>query len=246
MGWHNLKHWHADAEVLEPLTGGVANDVRKVRLGEIIAVARLGTRSDADLNWETSLLAFLDENGLGVPRAIPTLDGRMFAEGLTVLPFIEGKAPRSNEDWKDVAAYLRRLHKLTADYEQRPGWLSSHDLLKQDNATRVDLTAMPQEGVERCRNAWSKISHMPKSVVHGDQNDRNILMTKQGVVMIDWDESRVDVSAFDLVLPHNAGSLSKQDQELMSQALSAWEAAVCWGDDYAKKRLAEVNPVQVP
>lgn len=241
MSWEHLKLWHKEAERLEPLIGGVANDVWSVKLGDTIAVARLGTRPDKDLAWETNLLCFLAQNGLNVPKPIPSLDGRLFIDGLVVMPFIKGCAPTSHQDWQEVAAYLRRLHDLTKNYEQRPGWLSSTDLLTQDKATRIDLNAMPHEGVARCRNAWSKITYMSKSVVHGDQNDRNILITDQGVAMIDWDESRVDVSAFDLVLPENAAELPEQDLQILSQALSAWEASVCWGDDYAEMRLAEVK-----
>jgi Ser/Thr protein kinase RdoA (MazF antagonist) len=82
MGWEALKHWGDDVTRLEPLTGGVANDVWSVRIDGRLAVARLGTRSDADLAWETNLLQHLDRQGLTVPAPIPTRDGRLFVDGL--------------------------------------------------------------------------------------------------------------------------------------------------------------------
>lgn len=49
MAWETLKLWGDDVVRIEALTGGVANDVWSVRLNGQLAVARRGTRSDADL-----------------------------------------------------------------------------------------------------------------------------------------------------------------------------------------------------
>lgn len=56
VGWEALQHWGGDATRIEPLTGGVANEVWSVRVNGQVVVGRLGTRSDADLAWETDLL----------------------------------------------------------------------------------------------------------------------------------------------------------------------------------------------
>lgn len=79
MGWEALEQWGDDVARIEPLAGGVANDVWSVRVNEHLAVGRLGARSDADLAWETGLLQHLDREGLTVPVPIPTADGRLFA-----------------------------------------------------------------------------------------------------------------------------------------------------------------------
>jgi Ser/Thr protein kinase RdoA (MazF antagonist) len=67
MGWEALARWGDDAARIEPLAGGVANDVWSVRVNGVLAVARLGARSDADLAWETELLQHLDREGFTVP-----------------------------------------------------------------------------------------------------------------------------------------------------------------------------------
>jgi Ser/Thr protein kinase RdoA (MazF antagonist) len=77
MGWETLGLWGEDVGRIEPLAGGVANDVWSVRVRGHLAVARLGARSDADLAWETKLLQHLDREGLTVPVPIPTTDGRL-------------------------------------------------------------------------------------------------------------------------------------------------------------------------
>src|SRR5215210_7839766 len=127
----------------------------------------------------------------------------------------------TDADWCRVADTLRQLHRLTRGWPQRPGWRSSTDLLEAEAGTKVDLGAMPAEGVARCRAAWARLIGRDTCVVHGDPNPGNIRITPDRVAMIDWDESHVDVPDLDLVLPHNAADL---------------------GDDaHAKERLAAVR-----
>ncbi|MDT5268526.1 MAG: hypothetical protein QOH49_712 [Acidobacteriota bacterium] len=68
-------------------------------------------------------------------------------------------------------------------------------------------------------------------------------MTANGVALIDWDEAHIDAPDLGLVLPHNAAGLDEGAHDIAAQASAAWEAAVCWDDEYAVKRLAEVRAV---
>ena len=241
MGWEMLAQWGNVVRIV-PLAGGVANDVWSLRVNGLLAVGRLGARSDADLAWETELLQHLDREGLVVPLPIPTTDGRLFTKGLTVMTYVEGGPPETSTDWRRVAETLRQLHRLTQDWPQRPGWKSSIDLLKAETGTKINLGEMPAEGVTRCRAAWGRLAERQTCVVHGDANNLgNIRMTADRVALIDWDESHVDVPDLDLVLPHNAAGLEPDTYEIAAQASAAWEAAVCWDDDYAVRRLAEVR-----
>jgi Ser/Thr protein kinase RdoA (MazF antagonist) len=244
MGWDALEQWGDDVARVERLAGGVANDVWTVRISGQLAVGRLGSRSDADLAWETELLQYLDGTGLTVPLPIPTANGRLFAEGLVVMTYLEGVPPETPTDWRRVADTLRQLHRLTQDWPQRPGWRSSTDLLQAETGTKIDLGAMPAEGVARCRAAWARLSGRKTCVVHGDSdNTGNVLLTTERVALIDWDEAHVDVPDLDLVLPHNAADLNDGALDIAAQASAAWEAAVCWDDEYSVRRLGEVRAV---
>jgi hypothetical protein len=53
-----------------------------------------------------------------------------------------------------------------------------------------------------------------------------------------------DVPDLDLVLPYNAAALDTSTYDIAAQASAAWEAAVCWNDEYSVKRLAEVREVE--
>ena len=112
MGWSALERWGPDVTRVAPLTGGVANQVWSVRVDGRLAVARLGGRSDADLAWETDLLTHLDRQGLAVPVPIPTTDGRLFADGLVVMTYVEGGPP--GEPGRLAPRRRRRCARCTA------------------------------------------------------------------------------------------------------------------------------------
>ena len=243
MGWEALDRWGDDVTRVEPLTGGVANDVWSVRVDGRLAVGRLGARSDADLAWETDLMRHLDAAGLTVPEPIATTDGRLFVDGLVVMTYVEGGPPQTRAEWRRVADVLRRLHRSTRGWPQRPGWRSSTDLLEAETGTKIDLGAMPPEGVARCRAAWARLAGRPTCVVHGNPSAANIRVTGDRVAIIDWDEAHVDVPDLDLVLPDNAAHLPEPAYDVAAQASAAWEAAVCWDDEHARESLSRVRPV---
>jgi Ser/Thr protein kinase RdoA (MazF antagonist) len=248
VGWEALGQWGDDVVRGEPLRGGVGvNDVRVVRVNGRRAVGRSGHRSDADLAWETDLLRYLSAEGMSVPVPIPTTDGRLFADGVLVMTYVEGRAPNTEADWRRVADTLRQVHELTQRWPQRPGWRSSIELISATTGTKVDLNMMPAEGVARCRAAWARLAGRKTCVVHGDPNPGNVRMTADRVGFIDWDEAHVDVPDLDLVLPHNAARLDREAYDIAAQAQAAWDAAICWdpsgADPFAARRLAEVRPM---
>ena len=137
------------------------------------------------------------------------------------MTYVEGGAPETEADWRRVAGALRRLHRLTQGWPQRPGWRSSADLLHAETGTRVNLGAMPPDGVARCRAAWARLAGRATCVVHGDPNPGNIRMSAGRVAMIDWDESHVDVPDLDLALPHNTAGLADDAYDVAAQARAA-------------------------
>src|SRR3712207_130377 len=168
------------------------------------------------------------------------MDGRLFAAGVVVMTYVEGGPPETEADWRRVADTLRQLHQLTPGWPQRPGWRSSTDLLHAETGTKVDLGAMPPEGVARCRAAWARLTGRERCVVHGDPNAGNIRIPRSRVALSDWDESHVDGPDLALVMPHNAAGLDDHTHDVAAQARAAWDAAVCWDpsgtDEFAVKR----------
>src|SRR4029453_840642 len=204
VGWEALEQWGDDVVRIEPLTGGVGvNEVWSVRVNGHLAVGRLGQRSDADLAWETDLLRHLDLEGMPVPVPIPTTDGRNFADGLVVMTYVEGGSPETEADWRRVADTLRRLHRFTYGWAQRPGWRWSTDL-PHPGSGGEGATGAVLRGPATC-------------AAPGAPNPGNIPMTADRVALIDWAESHVDVPDLDLALPHNAAGLDTDAHDIAGQ-----------------------------
>jgi Ser/Thr protein kinase RdoA (MazF antagonist) len=236
MSWCALDAW-GDVRIVRRLTGGIVNDVRLVSLNGALAVARLGRRTAASLDWEYDLLSHLADQGMAVPSWIPAMDGRFHLDGLSVMTYVEGREPNNEADWDAVAKYLSRVHALTAGWQQRPGYVASVDLVDYEKAAEVvDITTMPEVVVARSRRAWKRLIDHPRSVVHGDVNAGNVKITPGGgVVLIDWDEARVDASALDFgrLPPATNVPLDHETAWAAQQADAAWDAASCWNIDRA-------------
>jgi Ser/Thr protein kinase RdoA (MazF antagonist) len=74
------------------------------------------------------------------------------------------------------------------------------------------------------------------TVVHGDPGRENVRIVGGRAILLDWDEARVDLPAFDLAVLPGA-------DEAIVQAAHAWEAATCWRaePEYARRRLAQLR-----
>ena len=239
----DLGPWGRQAEVLERLGGGARNRVWAVRVGGHRLVARdSGTgRAGPALDWELDLLGELAADGFGVPRPVPTADGRRRVGGLVVMTWLEGEPPAGERDWRLVADELARLHRQTAGWAQRPGFASTQELLTGTSGGDVDLALMPAEVVALCRAAWSVLAGLPTAVVHGDPGPQNLRLRGDRVGLLDWDESRVDCPELDLAwLPLDR--LGPR-QEAARTAAEAWEVANGWTVEpgHARRRLAELR-----
>ena len=201
----------------------------------------MSRRPPAALLWELDLLAFLAAKGLGVPLPLNTGDGRRHDGGTWVHPLLPGRPPRTSGDWRQVVAVLKQLHELTAGWPQRPGFASAATLLTEPRGGDVDLAALSADDVALIREAWRPLAGGRECVVHGDVGPGNVLMHQGRVALIDWDESRVDVPAFDFAgLP--AGTALPRPavgQRQLCRAGLAWEAASCWSAEpaYARRCL---------
>jgi Ser/Thr protein kinase RdoA (MazF antagonist) len=226
------------------LGGGNRNAVVEIRLGRERLAARRSSRRPASLEWEAALLEHLAGHGLRVPIPVPALDGRRHVDGVTVQTWLSGRQPEPR-DWPAVAATLSMVHQLTTEWAQRPGFASTSELLTADRGGDVDLSKMPAEAVTACRLAWARLAGRPRAVVHGDPGPANIRVTRDGVGLLDWDESRVDCTDLDFAdLP--GAHLPPESLNIARTAVRAWEAASGWTAEpsYARQQLALLQAAQ--
>jgi len=230
-------------ELVEPATGGRRNEVWRGRLAGASVAVRRSRRPAESLAWELDLLEHLGNAGFRVPVTVPAEDGRRTVDGVVVQTWLAGRPPSSSAEWVRVADVLQRLHASTADHRQRPGCMTVRELGASGRSVDADLAAIPPEEAEQMLAVFEDHDDVPTAVVHGDPGPSNIRIDAEGTVgLIDWDESRVDLTWHDLA---NLGvQILGDDDHGRAQRLShAWEAANGWTTEpeYARRRYRLLN-----
>jgi Ser/Thr protein kinase RdoA (MazF antagonist) len=164
---------------------------------------------------------------------------------VVVQTWLDGRQPSSEADWGRVARELQRLHSATADHRQRPGCATVRELRAKRRSVDADLDAIPPEITDRILAVFDRLGNVPLAVVHGDPGSENIRIGADGTVsLVDWDESRVDLTWHDL---SNLGvQVLDDDDHHRAQLLSnAWEAANGWASEpeYALRRFKLLDKV---
>ncbi len=222
---------------------GNRNEVWAGTIGEIGVAVRRSRRSAESLRCELNLLAELSTRGFFVPLPVATRDGNWSHDGVVVQRWLDGEPPSSDDDWKLVAAELQRLHFACADIEQRPGCLAVPALSATSRSVDADLAQIPGDVLDLVLEVFASFGGVPMSLIHGDPMGSNIRITASGDVgLLDWDESRVDLTWHDL---SNLGvSVLDEDSHRRALRLSdAWEAVNAWTcePEYARTRLANLG-----
>lgn len=245
-----ISTWGPDVRLEARLDGGNRGRVWAVAVAGRRYVARQSRRSEPALAWEIELLDYLHAAGMLVPTSLPAEDGRRQVDGVVVHDWLDGDPPRSEADWRLVAAELERLHDLTRDWPRRPGFRSTRELLVADAGGDVRLDLMPKDAVARIRHAWQAIGDEPTSVVHGDPGPSNVRIQRGLVGFLDWDEARVDASLLDLAaIPLDlSATVGAERLARARRAVDAWEAANGWLIEpaYARRRLALLEAMERP
>lgn len=242
----DVRAW-SGVELIRSLTGGARNPVYLAHRRGQDFVVRVSGRPAESLEWELDLLDALDAAGVVVPRSVATDDGRRHNQGVLVQQFIPGHPPHDRQDWERVVATLTTVHDVTADWPQRPGFASASYLLHHPTGGDIQLEAMPDDAVSLVRSSWQPVVTGAETAIHGDLGESNVLITDQQVALIDWDEARVDVPAFDFTdIPDQVPLPLPIDRTALSIAGLARETATCWisEPDYAAHRLDELRARQ--
>ena len=227
--------------LVERVEGGHRNQVwRGECRGDQVAVRR-SRRSAASLAWELDVIERVGGAGIGVADVVRTDDDRRSADGVVVQRWIDGREPTTPADWRLVAAKLQQVHSVAVD--QRPGAMAVTELRPDSLSIDADLAALPDDVRERILDEFALFTDAPISLIHGDPGPSNIRIDADDRVhLLDWDESRVDVSWHDL---SNLG-IQVLDDPSHARALRlshAWEAANAWTaePDYARSRYRQIG-----
>ena len=232
-----------ELRAVRELPGGNRNPVLLVeRAGEPFVAKRTRRAAEA-LSWLEQVHAQARSVGLVVPEVVRSRAGNLVEDGVTLERFIEGR-PADARSLARLRSLLRNFQDATRGTSQRPGFASSVAMVERRSAGAIALDGMPAELVEVCRAAWARLAGALHSVVHGDLQHGNILLTPEGTVaLVDWDEARVDASVLDEVaLSVALGGRPRPGWEAAEAARRAWEVASCWDLEptYARRLAADL------
>lgn len=225
--------------LVERIVEGNRNEVWLGKLGDEPVAIRRSRRPAESLAWELDLMEHLERLGFLVPSVLVSDDGHRSVEGIVVQRWLGGREPSTDSDWGLVAAELGRLHRVTSGYDQRPGCSTVLELSSDEQSVDADLGEMTGDVATRVTAVFEEMVDVPTAVIHGDPMSSNIRIGPDGSVgLLDWDESRVDVTWHDL---SNLG-IQVLDDDSHRRALrlsNAWEAANGWvvEPEYARRRL---------
>lgn len=215
-----IERWNTSAE-LRPLPGGHRNLTYRTVGLDADLVFKSTRRTLSGIAWLQQVHHIARQSGFVVPSLLYSINGHLVEDGWTCESFVEGH-PLSPADLPSLLPLVKRFHEATAQLPQRPGFLSSQELLVQVMGGDISLDAMPRDLVARCRAAWHAVAGQREAVIHGDINASNTLRCPDGsIALIDWDECRRDLVLFDL------GPLREgDDREQLARI--AWEVACSW------------------
>lgn len=226
----------------QPVEEGNRNEVWRGELDGVAVAVRRSRRAPSSLDWELELLTELGHRGFQVPLPVPSAAGALSHEGVVVQQWIDGRPPSTDSDWRAVADELQRLHRDGPNVRQRPGCVTATELTRTARSVDADMSVLPNDVAARVLAVFESMGDVPTSLIHGDPAPSNIRMTPSGVALLDWDESRVDLSWHDL---SNLGVvvLDANAQQRAENLSNAWEAANAWTvePEYARSRLADLS-----
>ncbi|GAA1604392.1 MULTISPECIES: phosphotransferase enzyme family protein [Kribbella] len=180
----------------------LVNDVYELATDDARYVLKLyqyGRRTANEIRWETGLSAHLAAAGLRTPHVVELLDGDTVGlletpEGprpFTLLGYVEGSTPQppfSDELYHAFGRQVARFHNAAENYTSpyfRPPAEDVEQALEQILAVDDAEENLLRTLVAAVRNNVSQYS--TAGTCHGDVSMDNVLLTPQGLLLLDFD-----------------------------------------------------------
>ncbi|PHP65415.1 homoserine kinase [Zhengella mangrovi] len=197
----------------------------------VLRLHRLGYRSQAELTSELDWMAELTRSGVPVPQPIPTRAGARCVEVkgqlVDMLTFLDAQPLMANGQWnaaadptdcaRHIGGTLAHLHDLSDNWQKpegftRPHWdaagLIGSSPLWDRFWENPDLTAeqvkLFVEFKDRAARDLATLGADPDyGLIHADAVPENVLVAKDAVYLIDFDDGGFGYRLFDLATTTN-------------------------------------------
>jgi Ser/Thr protein kinase RdoA (MazF antagonist) len=195
------------------LLRSLVNDVYELATDDaryVLKLYRHDGRDPDEIRWETRLSAHLQAAGVLVPPVLPLLDGDTVGlletpEGpraFTLMPYVEGSKPQppfTDEMYAAFGGQLAAFHDAADNYTS-PYFRPSADLQLDEPLEQILAVDNTEENLLRSlagavRNNLAQYSKA--GTCHGDVTMDNVLLTEQGLLLLDFDLAGVGPLAAD-------------------------------------------------
>jgi hypothetical protein len=169
------------------------------------AVARINSGADAERRVAASLTATRWLTRRGFPTVRPMTGEAVVHDGLVVSFWEYEETIPASRSLAALARLLRELHSYTdVDFGlgAMPAPLRSVTQALTDNPAALgdDDRAWLGEQISECERRWKAMRFvLPAGLVHGDAHPNNLLHTRRGVLLADWDHVGHGPREWDLV-----------------------------------------------
>jgi Ser/Thr protein kinase RdoA (MazF antagonist) len=202
-----------------------------------------------------NLIDFLLKRKFPVVDIIPTSKGDLYLnipmpEGIRIgvlYEFIKGKAA-TYDDIEEVGKTAARLHNEINSYDGImprlfDKCLMIDELPKMMRSVRYDEAKIIE--IERVSNAiWDRVKHFPSSIVHGDFDMGNIIITDNGVYkLFDFDDAVNMPLIFDIACICNQiknKSLDKTDVEITEKTIDLFLKGYHFVNPHAEYKTSDI------
>lgn len=216
----------------------------------VLRLHRKGYRSHAELASELDWMAELTRAGVRVPQPIPSLEGHrcITVNGrlADMLTFLDGRPLMANGKWNDAAdpvqcagqigATLARLHDLSDSWQKPDGFTRPHwnaagligadplwDRFWQNPAlTPAQVTLFEAVRAQAAQDLARLGPTLDYGLIHADAVPENVLLARDGVYLIDFDDGGFGFRLFDMATTANRLDRNDATGSASAQFLQAY------------------------
>ncbi len=205
-----------DGATIEKLTGGDYNFNYRVGHDDKEFLVRVNIEPqsglDTQIEYEYGTLEFLVPHGVTPKPLFLDNSRRHLPYGLLIEEFVTGKHLEfSVAALKRVAIAMAILHSVSID--GAPLRVRENPLANQYDAIAVDLASYEQRAtpnptvirtaqgiLDMIRKDLPRLAstYTPRSIVHTDPNPANVIDDGEKVILIDWEQGRIDDPSYDV------------------------------------------------
>lgn len=148
--------------------------------------------------------------------------------------FIEGDlAGPPTTNWKHYIIAYKNLSELYQRTLQEPNKTVRVINSTIDNMNKSLIEKKILTGIRTAFDAYDFPEHIKKCCIHGDVNQRNIILSKNVVYLIDWEESKIEYATYDLFRPFLIQYYDTQNVAPLIELTKPYDGTGGRGTDFA-------------